>query len=460
MNRAAPLPQAMAGTQVAVLGAARSGLAACRLLQAVGAAVTVVDDYRGEKSIRAALDLPEVAVITGSYSPADMAADTLVLSPGIPDSHSLVKYFLGQGRPVISEVELAARLTEAPMIAVTGSNGKSTVTTLIHRMLAATGRRSFLGGNIGVPLAANVLEELTLKPAQPVHVVEISSFQAEHLDRFEAQAAVFLNLSPDHLDRYPDMKSYGRAKLNLADRIAPGGWMIYNWDDPFFRANLAGREHARPFAASSLAEALFQLGDGWITRQDVRLVAVEDLALPGPHNLSNFLAAATTAHLLGVTDQDIVSAAGEFKGLPHRLELVGTVNGVTYYNDSKATNPASTKVALETFEDNIILILGGSEKGATDLEPLTRLLRKRVKRLITYGQAGLQMAEVFQGVVPLHYELDFAAAVHEAVAHSRSGDTVLLSPACASFDQFTDFEQRGEAFRELVRDRQLEVENA
>ncbi len=460
MDNAAPLPPAMAGAQVAVLGAARSGLAACRLLQAVGATVILVDDYRDQKGIRAALELPGVDVITDSYNSADITADTLVLSPGIPDTHSLVEYFLHQGREVVSEVELAARLTQAPMIAVTGSNGKSTVTTLIHRMLAATGRRSFLGGNIGVPLAANVLEELTLKPAQPVHVVEISSFQAEHLDRFEAQAAVFLNLSRDHLDRYPDMKSYGRAKLNLAEHIPPGGWIIYNYDDPFFRANLAGRAHARPFAASSLAEALFQLRDGWITRNDVRLVAVEDLALPGPHNLSNFLAAATTAHLLGVADQDIVSAAGEFKGLPHRLELVGTVDGVTYYNDSKATNPASTTVALETFDANIILILGGSEKGATDLEPLTRLLRERVKRLITYGQAGLQLAEVFQGVVPLHYELDFTAAVREAIAHSQSGDTVLLSPACASFDQFVDFEQRGEAFRELVRDKQLEIENA
>ncbi len=460
MDSAVPLPQTMAGARVAVLGAARSGLAAGRLLQAVGATVILVDDYRDEKGIRATLDLPDVAVITASYTPADIAADTLVLSPGIPDSHSLVEYFLQQGRAVISEVELAARLTQAPMIAVTGSNGKSTVTTLIHRMLAATGRRSFLGGNIGVPLAANVLDELTLKPARPVHVVEISSFQAEHLDRFEARAAVFLNLSPDHMDRYPDMKSYGRAKLNLAEHIAPGGWIIYNYDDPFFRANLAGREHARPFAVSSLAEALFQLHDGWITRHDTRLVAIEDLALPGPHNLSNFLAAATTARLLEVADHDIVSAAGEFKGLPHRLELVGTVNGVAYYNDSKATNPASTIVALETFDANIILILGGSEKGATDLESLTRLLRERVKRLITYGQAGLQLAEVFQGVVPLHYELDFAAAVREAAAHSQSGDTVLLSPACASFDQFADFEQRGEAFRELVRDRQLEIENA
>ncbi len=460
MDSVAPLPQTMAGAHVAVLGAARSGLAACRLLQAVGAAVTLVDDHRDEKSIRAALDLPDVAVLTDSYSPADIAADTLVLSPGIPDSHSLVEYFLKQGREMVSEVELAARLTQAPMIAVTGSNGKSTVTTLIHRMLAATGRRSFLGGNIGVPLAANVLEELTIKPTRPMHVVEISSFQAEHLDRFEARAAVFLNLSPDHLDRYPDMKSYGRAKLNLAEQLAPGGWIIYNWDDPFFRANLAGRAHARPFAASALTEALFQLREGWIIRNDDRLVAVEDLALPGPHNLSNFLAAATTTHLLGVADQDIVSAAGEFKGLPHRLELVGIVNGVTYYNDSKATNPAATGVALETFEGNIILILGGSEKGATDLEPLTRLLRERAKRLITYGQAGLQLAEVFQGVVPLHYELDFTAAVREAIAHSRSGDTVLLSPACASFDQFADFEQRGETFRGLVRDMQLEIEDA
>ncbi|MEE9464552.1 MAG: Mur ligase family protein, partial [Candidatus Neomarinimicrobiota bacterium] len=272
----------MAGIPVAVLGAARSGLAACRLLQAIGATVTLIDDYLEEDSIRAALDLPSVEVITGSYTPADIVAPILVLSPGISDTHSLVSHYLDQGRAVISEVELASRYTQAPLIAVTGSNGKSTVASLIHRMLAAGGRRSFLGGNIGVPLAANVLEELTLQPARPVHVVEISSFQAEHLDRFQAVAVVFLNLTPDHLDRYPDMESYGRAKLNLLDHLAPSGWIIYNHDDPIFRSALAGRERSIPFAAAHPPGAKFESRDGWITHDKTRLAPVANLTLPGP----------------------------------------------------------------------------------------------------------------------------------------------------------------------------------
>lgn len=460
MDITTPIPQTMAGEQVAVLGAARSGVAACRLLHAMGAKVTVIDDYRDKESIRIALDLPSVEVLAGNYTNADITAGTLILSPGIPDTHSLVSDYLERGAEVISEVELASRFTQAPLIAVTGSNGKSTVASLIHRMLAAGGRRSFLGGNIGVPLAANVLKELNLQPAHPVHVVEISSFQAEHLDRFQAVAAVFLNLTPDHLDRYPDMESYSRAKLNLVDHVAPTGWIIYNHDDPIFRAALGGLERSIPFAAAHPPHAKFESRDGWITHNKTRLVPVAKLILPGPHNLLNYLAAATTVHLLEVDDQDIEAAIKEFQGLPHRLEQIGVVKGVTYFNDSKATNVASTKVALESFPGSVVLILGGSEKGATDLELLVPLLQARVKRLITYGRAGLHLAEIFQGVVPLHYEPDFTAAIRQAVADSEEGDTVLLSPACASYDQFADYEQRGEAFRRFVQNLRVEVADA
>ena len=452
--------QDLVGEDVLVLGAGRSGLAVCRLLHAVGTSVTLVDDRKTREEMTLALDPLDIAIVTEGYVPDELNAQVLVLSPGIPDTHPLAAAFLARGLPVLSEVELAGRFTSAPVIAVTGSNGKSTVTTMIHQMMAAGGFHSFLGGNIGVPFADNVLEERDLKPVSPVQVVEVSSFQAEHLDRFKPAAAVFLNLSPDHLDRYSSMESYGWAKLELVKNVDEAGWIVYNRDDSFFRTVFEGRERAVPFASEPVEGALFGCENDWIIHQEERLVPLGELALPGAHNVMNFLAAATAAHLMGVEASAAALVMRRFKGLPHRLELVTEIGGVCYYNDSKATNVASTRAALASFEGNVILILGGSDKGAADYPELTDLIRSRVKQLLTYGQAGLRLTETFRGLVPIHFEREFAAAVGQARQVSEPGDVVLLAPACASFDQFASFEERGDTFRRIVHAYQQETVHA
>ncbi|UCD38121.1 MAG: UDP-N-acetylmuramoyl-L-alanine--D-glutamate ligase [Fidelibacterota bacterium] len=447
---------AFSGQDILVLGAARSGLAVSRLLQTTGAHVTLVDDRKTREEIAPAMDNPDVAILTKGYKPDEITAALLVLSPGIADSHPLVTSFQERGLPVLSEVEVAGRLTNSPIMAVTGSNGKSTVTTMIHHMIAAGGFRSFLGGNIGVPFADNVLEERNLKPVSPVQVVEVSSFQAEHLERFKPAVAVFLNLSPDHLDRYADLESYGQAKLQLLKNMNATGWIVYNQDDDFFRSTFSSHPRAKPFSSQSNPDALFLLEGTWIMHDGERLISLDQITVPGHHNIMNFLAAATAASLMGVAASAIAMVMGRFQGLPHRLELVAEVDGVRYYNDSKATNVASARMALASFDDDIILILGGSDKGATDFPELAELIQDRVKQLITYGEAGLRLTEIFQGLVPIHFEREFTAAVDQARLNGEPGDVVLLAPACASFDQFADFEHRGDTFRRIVQSYQQE----
>lgn len=439
----------MTGKQALVLGAGLSGLAVTRLLQLAGASVTLVDDHRSSKDIAADLNLTGISVVTGAAVRPDLTGDLLILSPGIPSTHPLVAASIERGTPVLSELELAGTFTAAPIVAVTGSNGKSTVATILHQMMASGGYRSFLGGNIGVPFSETVMEEQTLQPGNPVHVLEVSSFQAERLDTLKPAVAIFLNLSPDHMDRYPDLETYGVAKLNLTRNMGPDDWIVYGHEDDFFRNALEHRPGAVPFGPDVLSDIKLAIHKGWIVVGRKRLLPVADVALPGRHNLSNFLAAATAAILMGVKPADLTQVMRSFQGLPHRLELVASVDGISYYNDSKATNVASTRMALESLSGSIILILGGSDKGAAYHELLTAMDGK-VRHLVTYGDVGLRMAEIFQSEVPLNYDKEFPAAVDRAREVSAAGDTVLLSPACASYDQFTGYEQRGDTFRQIV----------
>jgi UDP-N-acetylmuramoylalanine--D-glutamate ligase len=450
----------LTGMDILVLGAGRSGQAACRLLHALGAHITLVDDHKSRDEIAQSLQLPDIAILAGDYNAAKQRATMLVLSPGIPDTHPLVASFLARDIPVLSEIEIAGRFTSAPIIAVTGSNGKSTVTSMIHEMMAAGGFRSFLGGNIGIPFTDNILEEQRLKPATPVQVVEVSSFQAEHLVHFKPTLAVFLNLSPDHLDRYSDLESYGHAKLQLVKNMDDNGWIVYNQDDPFFCTAFEDRITASPFGSARDRAALFSIEDDWIFHRGEQFVSLSEIILPGRHNVVNFLAAATAARLMGVEAESLALVMRRFKGLPHRLERVAEIEGVQYYNDSKATNVASTRVALASFPGHIILILGGSDKGATDYPQLSELIREKTTHLVTYGQAGLRLTEIFQGQVPIRYERDFRAAVDQAREISQPGDTVLLAPACASFDQFANFEERGDTFRTIVHSYRQETNHA
>ncbi len=437
------------GRDILVLGAGRSGIAASRLLHASGARVTLVDDLKSAEETARAVGIPAVIAVAKGYQPKALSAEALVLSPGIPDTHPLVASFQRRGLPILSEVEVAGRLTAAPVIAVTGSNGKSTVTTMIHQMAATGGHRSFLGGNIGVPFARNVQEEHDLNPADPVQVVEVSSFQAEHLDRLQPAGAVFLNLSSDHLDRYPDLETYGQAKLQLAKNMTQDGWIVYNDEDPFFSAAFAGRDRAVPFASQRVDGALFVHEGEWITHQGQRLMATGKLRLPGAHNILNFLAAATAAHLIGVASSAIAMVMSQFGGLPPRLELVADVDGVRYYNDSKATNPGAAIRSLAGFSENLVWIAGGRDK-ALAFGELADAAVKRIRAAVLIGESAKKLEAALAGRVDVCAAASIEEAVQRAAQLAQPGDVVLLAPACSSQDQFRDFQERGERFRAAV----------
>ena len=449
----------MTGQHYMVLGAGQSGLAATRLLSSAGSKVTLVEEHKDTVELAAQFADESIRVTADAVKAAKAAVDCLVISPGIPASHQVAAGQMARHTPVISEIELASRFTSSPVIAVTGSNGKSTVSAMVHHIFKAGGYVSYLGGNIGTPFSANVLLENIHQHKRTVQVVEISSYQAEHLVYFEPSATVFLNLTPDHLDRYRSLDDYGRAKLNLLKNVALTAPVIYNSSDDFLSRHLADRLGSIPFSVMRETDAPYHSDGKSIFHSGRLLVRQAELPLPGSHNLANSLAAAAVTSAMGIDEAVIQVALRTFQGLPHRLEQVGIVDEIPYYNDSKATNVASTKVALESFDRPIVLILGGSDKGATDYAELLPLVEDRVKNIITYGVIGSRLAKLFEDKVATQHTDDFSTAVDLARDVAQSGDLVLLSPACASFDQFNNFETRGDKFRELIANYQTEVQH-
>jgi UDP-N-acetylmuramoylalanine--D-glutamate ligase len=450
------MPLELAGRKVLVVGLARSGVAAARLAARLGARVTATDR-------RGAAELPEaaaglaglgVALSLGGHDAADFAgADLVVVSPGVPLTLPELGAARRAGVPVVAEVELAARLLGGlPIVAVTGTNGKSTTTALAGALLAAD-RRAFVGGNLGTPLS-----ELALAGGgADVAVVELSSFQLEGIDRLRPRVAAVLNVTPDHLDRHGTVDAYAAAKARLFANQQPGDAAVANAADPL----------ALGMAAASRGE-LWTFGRGDPGPRGVRddgerlrlrpaaggteAYAVRSRALRGAHNRENAMAAVACARLLGVRGDAVQRALDAFPGLPHRLERVAERGGVEWVNDSKATNVDSTRVALSAFpagRPSVILLLGGLGKKAP-YAPLRPLFPGRVKALLTLGEDAPAIERELGDAAPTERCGDLARAVARAAALAAPGDVVLLSPACASYDQFRSYEHRGDAFRALV----------
>jgi UDP-N-acetylmuramoylalanine--D-glutamate ligase len=454
----------LAGKNVAVYGLGKSGRAAIRLLLREGARVTAVDqageDDLGDTAKRLRGD--GVRLCLGSDPSGPLSdADLVVVSPGVPLSLPPLQAAREAGVPVWGEVELGWRfLPEAPLLGITGTNGKSTTTALCGKLLQAGERRPFVGGNLGLPLSDGALAD------QPfdIYVVELSSFQLEGADTLRCTGAAILNLTPDHLDRYPSHAAYGEAKARIFRNQADGDFAVVNADDPGARA-LAKRasvpvhgftlssDGARGFAGRARAD-----GEGfWIEKRDEAPARfqVRNRALRGAHNLQNAMAAALLARGCGVGAEAIQKGLDEYPGLPHRIEWVATIDGVEWVNDSKATNVDSSLVAVSAFPKNLWLILGGMGKGAP-YAPLVEASRGKVKGVLTIGRDAPAIEREFQGSAPVYSCGTLEAAVEGAAEMARPGDVVLLSPACASYDQFENFEHRGEAFRALVRRRARE----
>ncbi len=440
------------GKRVLVVGLGKSGVASALFLKKNGARVTV-SDTKTEDELRAEIPLlldQGIAVETGGHGERTFRGqDLIVVSPGVPVDAPPLLQARALGENVIGEIELASQFIPGPIVAITGSNGKTTTTTLVGEILTAAGFPTLVGGNIGTP-AISLVERAQ---AGTFIVLEVSSFQLETIQTFCPKIAVILNITPDHLDRHRTFQAYTDAKARIFEKQGTSDFAVLNADDPTC-INLDNRTRAQVYWFSRKKEvnrgAYVEEGRiffrGAKRREEIMLAS--EIPLKGAHNLENVLAGICCGMLMSASRQKIRSAVQRFKAVEHRLEFVAKVRGVEYYNDSKATNVDATIKALESFPANIHLILGGKDKGS-DYTALNELLRARVKRVYTIGTAADKIEAQIRGTEVVHAEtLD--NAVRRACAIAEPGDIVLLAPACASFDQFQSYEHRGRVFKEIV----------
>jgi UDP-N-acetylmuramoylalanine--D-glutamate ligase len=444
--------------RVLVVGLGKSGVASALFLKARGARVTVSDTKSGDElrnEIPALLD-HGITVETGGHGERTFREqDLIVVSPGVPVDAPLLQQARSLGEVVIGEIELASRFLPGPIVAITGSNGKTTTTTLTGEILTAGGLQTLVGGNIGTP-AISLAERAK---RETVIVLEVSSFQLETIQTFRPRIALVLNVTPDHLDRHRTLETYVNAKARIFENQGRDDFALLNADDAIC-AGMASRTQAQVFWFSRQKEVEYGswVHDGKILfrggTQQYEIMQVAEVPLKGAHNLENVLAAVCAGALMGCSAGKIRQAVRDFKAVEHRLEFVATIRGVDYYNDSKATNVDATIKALESFPGSIHLILGGKDKGS-DYSLLSDLLRQRVKRVYTIGAAAekieSQIVSQRQGGPELVHAETLENAVRKANAVAQPGDVVLLAPACASFDQFKSYEHRGRTFKEVVR---------
>ena len=441
--------------RLVVLGGGESGVGAAILAKDKGMDVFLSDSGSIAPRYASVLDKEGIPYEQGSHDMARiLAADEVVKSPGIPDTAPVIKAIKDKNIPIISEIEFAGRYTDAKMVCITGSNGKTTTTSLIYHILRRAGIDAGLAGNIGRSLALQVARE-----PHPIYVIELSSFQLDNMYSFKANIAVLLNITPDHLDRYDyKMQNYINAKFRILQNLTPEDAFIYWQDDPVVAAQLhqiATEARMYPFAEhkEENSAAYIDAEDNFIINTPAEDFSMPraDLALHGLHNIYNSMAAGISACLLNIKREDIRSALGDFAGVEHRLEFVRTLDGVEWINDSKATNVNSCWYALEAMKRPTVLILGGKDKG-NDYSEILPLVREKVKAIVAMGKDNAKIIDFFSTnttlpVVDTHSLADAVAACRRLAA---SGDTVLLSPCCASFDLFKSYEDRGTQFKDMV----------
>jgi UDP-N-acetylmuramoylalanine--D-glutamate ligase len=435
-----------------VVGLARTGVATSLFAAGYGATVTATDS-KPEAELRdtaAKLRGSGVRLALGAHPPElFLEQDLIVISPGVPAKLATLEAARAKGIPVWSEIELAWRFLRGKLIAITGSNGKTTTTALVTHILKASNIPTLVGGNIGTPLLALVESSAD----STVTVAEISSFQLETIEKFRPEIGVLLNLTPDHLDRHASFDEYARAKLRLFENQLDRDAAILNADDPEVTMRMPSGPHIYWFSRQKrVAAGAFLRDNQIILRHDgseFPVIRTEEIPLRGNHNLENVLAGCTAAHLAGAEPGAIAKGIKTFRGVEHRLEFVAEIAGVKFYNDSKATNTDATIKAVEAFHEPLIVILGGKDKGF-DYTTLREPLRERARLTILIGAAAEKIAAQLAGAVALERAGTLDRALDLAREMARPGDIVLLAPACASFDQFDNYEHRGRFFKELV----------
>lgn len=448
------------GKKVLVIGLARTGVATSLFCAARGARVTASDTRAGAEfgDVLAGLRHAGVQLELGGHSETILSDKDLVIpSPGVPADAPILRAARGKGIVAWSEIELAFRFLKGKLIGITGSNGKTTTTSLIEHILRGSGLSTLLAGNIGTPLISCI--EATTDSTWTV--AELSSFQLELIDSFRPHVSVFLNLTADHLDRHGSMDVYGAAKARIFENQQSSDFAVLNADDPATKQYSPRRPKVFRFSRKQPVETgACLIDDKIVFRADAgeeTILNRSDIRLPGAHNLENVLAAVATARLTGAAAADIAEGVRSFAGVEHRLEFVAEHNGVRYFNDSKATNVDATLKALEAFPGRILVILGGKDKGS-DYSVLRQPLREKGVLALLIGAAAEKIEQQIRGSVAIEHAGTLERAVEIAAPAARPGDIVLLAPACASFDQFDNYEHRGRVFKELVR--QLENHTA
>lgn len=443
------------GKKVLVVGAGRSGLAVSRFIIKKGAVAVLTDvnnpAYPDDQLAELVAEGVELSL--GGYPEVKKGSfDLVVMSPGVPLTVEPARSALDNGIPVTGELELACHFTEAPIVAITGTNGKTTTTALIGSIFQDAGISTLVGGNIGLPLVAEVEKYCS----SDVIVAEVSSFQLETTSSFKPRVGVILNITPDHLDRHGNMDNYIAAKAKIFANQEPGDFIVLNYDDPL-TAELGAKSRGETIHFSrreELENGVFVSEEKIVVKLGGKaevICGIDDLSIPGAHNLENALAAVAVAKVMGINNLSLAATLKNFKGVSHRLEFVAEINGVRYINDSKGTNPDASIKALEAYDEPIVLIAGGKNKGS-DFSELAEKIKEKVRVLVVLGQSAELIADAararkFENILTA---TGFEEAVMLASQTARPGDIVLLSPACASWDMFKNFEERGELFRDIV----------
>lgn len=441
------------GKKVSVFGMARSGMAMAKLLKSLGASIFLTEKKREEGLYSEILELKKLGIeyeIGGHTGKAIEHKDYLVISPGVPIDLPLLVESHRRGIPIFSEIEVAFWLSEAQIIGITGSNGKTTTATLVYEILKEDSRETRLAGNIGIPFSS-VVQEVS---SNGIIVLELSSFQLEKIEEFTPKVSAILNISADHLDRYPDLKSYTDAKLRIFENQTEEDFVVLNWDDlvtsklaPFSRAKSLFFSTKNELKVGSYVKdgnLVFQLNG-----KAEEIIPVEGIGIKGPHNLSNSAAACAICGSLGIKRESMEKALRKFKGVEHRLEEVTVIDQIRFVNDSKATNVDSLYYALQSVKEPILLIAGGRDKGG-DFNGLRELVKKKVKGLILLGESKEKIKNAFVDLVPAYFVDSLQEGVRVGFRKAEKGDCILLSPACSSYDMFEDYEERGRIFKNEV----------
>jgi len=440
-------------SKVSIIGAARSGVGAARLLQSQSATVFVSDKEPESKlaSHLTGLKAAGIAFETGGHTARVYDCSLMVISPGVPSNAPVVAEAQKRGIKVVSELEVASWFCKAPIVAITGSNGKTTTTTLLGRMLGDAKRNHVVAGNIGTAFSS-VVQDLT---EADVAVLEVSSFQLDHCETFRPKIAVILNITPDHMDRYENsMEQYSASKARVFMNQTLDDTLLYDADDlqTVKTVVLANGRRIGLSVEKMLVEGAFVEEGQLITMlggKRTAMLSTKEISIRGTHNLYNAMAATMVAQLLGVSPASIRATLKNFKGVEHRLEYIRELNGVKYYNDSKATNVDSVWYALKAFQEPMVILLGGRDKG-NDYSRLVDLVKQNVRAIVAIGESADKVEKAFAAVKPTTKVTSIQGAVATAQRLAQPGDVVVLSPACASFDWFENYEHRGRVFKELV----------